>query len=200
MNERPRRTESRLVLTESQINTIAGAMSGVFVSVLVSPLDVVRTRIQVKRLPKGVPNTPLLVVMYRLSQREGFRAFYKGLGATMLVSNRKSTIRWVRLPCRVTCRIGQFTSLPINGRKHSLQSAFHTFATNMICWWIYLHRSRQVQPQILSSHRCGPFVRGWWLKRITTSTVIHSMRLRRSIEQKDFTLCTAVCCHRWSVW
>ena len=88
MNEEARRMKSRWVLSDSQINTIAGATSGVFVSVLVSPLDVVRTRIQVKRLPKGVPDTPLVVVMYRLSQREGFRAFYKGLGATMLVSDR----------------------------------------------------------------------------------------------------------------
>jgi len=77
--------KSHLILNESQINSIAGATSGVFVSVLVSPLDVVKTRIQVKRLPKGVPDTPLFVVMYRLGQREGFRAFYKGLGATMLV-------------------------------------------------------------------------------------------------------------------
>jgi hypothetical protein len=45
----------------------------------------VKTRIQVKRLPKGVPDTPLLVTMYRLAQQEGFAAFYKGLGTTMLV-------------------------------------------------------------------------------------------------------------------
>jgi len=76
---------SRVFLTDSQINTLAGAASGAFVSVLVSPLDVVKTRIQVKRLPKGVPDTPLLVTMYRLGQREGYRAFFKGLGTTMLV-------------------------------------------------------------------------------------------------------------------
>ena len=72
-------------LTDSAINSLAGATSGVFASILVSPLDVVKTRIQVERLSKGVPNTPLLVVIYRLGQREGFPAFYKGLGATMLV-------------------------------------------------------------------------------------------------------------------
>jgi hypothetical protein len=77
--------KSRVFLTDSQINTLAGAASGAFVSVLVSPLDVVKTRIQVKRLPKGVPDTPLLVTMYRLGQREGYRAFFKGLGTTMLV-------------------------------------------------------------------------------------------------------------------
>jgi len=66
------------------INTLAGAASGALVSVLVSPLDVVKTRIQVKRLPKGVPDTPLLLVMYRLGRQEGFQAFYKGLGTTML--------------------------------------------------------------------------------------------------------------------
>jgi len=75
----------RALLTESQINTLAGAVSGVFVSILVSPLDVVKTRIQVKRLPKGVPDTPLYATMYRLAQREGVRAFYKGLETTMLV-------------------------------------------------------------------------------------------------------------------
>jgi hypothetical protein len=77
--------EHHLILNESQINSLAGATSGLFVSVLVSPLDVVKTRIQVKRLPKGVPDTPLFVVMYRLGRREGIKAFYKGVGATMLV-------------------------------------------------------------------------------------------------------------------
>ena len=86
MNGQDEHTKSSLVLSGAQINAIAGAVSGVFVSVLVSPLDVVRTRIQVKRLPKGIPDTPLLTVMYRLRQREGFQAFYKGLGATILVS------------------------------------------------------------------------------------------------------------------
>lgn len=77
--------KSRPLLTEPQINSLAGAASGIFVSVMVSPLDVVKIRIQVKRLPKGVPDTPFLVTMYRLGQREGYRAFYKGLGTTMLV-------------------------------------------------------------------------------------------------------------------
>ena len=77
--------KSHLLLRDSQINTLAGAVSGVFVSILVSPLDVVKTRIQVKRLPKGVPDTPLLLTMYRLARQEGYRAFYKGLGTTMLV-------------------------------------------------------------------------------------------------------------------
>jgi hypothetical protein len=85
MTERHRQINSHLTLSDSQINSIAGAISGVFVSVLVSPLDVVKTRIQVKRLPKGVPDTPFVAVMYRLGQREGFGAFYKGLEATMLV-------------------------------------------------------------------------------------------------------------------
>ena len=84
MEQRP--TRSHYVLSDSQINSIAGATSGVFVSAVVSPLDVVRTRIQVKRLPKGVPDTPLFVTIYRLGQREGLRAFYKGLDATLLVS------------------------------------------------------------------------------------------------------------------
>ncbi|CAF0986821.1 unnamed protein product [Rotaria sp. Silwood1] len=73
-----------LLLTDSQVNSIAGATSGALASILVSPLDVVKTRIQVNRLPKGVRNTPLLVFVYRLGQQEGLRAFYKGLGATML--------------------------------------------------------------------------------------------------------------------
>jgi len=87
--------KSRVFLTDSQINTLAGAASGAFVSVLVSPLDVVKTRIQVKRLPKGVPDTPLLVTMYRLGQREGYRAFFKGLGTTMLVRKTFSFIQCI---------------------------------------------------------------------------------------------------------
>lgn len=74
-----------LLLTDSQINTFAGAASGVFVSILVSPLDVIKTRTQVKRLPRGTRSTSFLLAMYRLGQQEGFPAFYKGLGTTMLV-------------------------------------------------------------------------------------------------------------------
>ena len=86
MSKTSKKSNSRfLSLNESQINSIAGATSGLFVSVLVSPLDVVKTRIQVKRLPKGMPDTPLIKVMYRLARQEGLRAFYKGLGVTMLV-------------------------------------------------------------------------------------------------------------------
>jgi hypothetical protein len=77
--------KSHLLLTDSQINTLAGAASGAFVSVLVSPLDVIKTRIQVKRLPKGVQDTSLLITIMRLGQREGFKAYFKGLGTTMLV-------------------------------------------------------------------------------------------------------------------
>ena len=74
-----------LTLTDSQINILAGAASGVAVSILVSPFDVIKTRTQVQRSLKGVPDTPLLVTIYRWRQQEGFRAFYKGLGTTMLV-------------------------------------------------------------------------------------------------------------------
>ena len=90
MAEKPTAGPKRsFTLKDSQINTIAGAASGAIVSILVSPLDVVKTRIQVKRLPKGVPDKPLLLTIYHLGQREGPRAFYKGLGTTMLVSSRK---------------------------------------------------------------------------------------------------------------
>src|SRR5437763_12881875 len=87
----------RPLLNDSHINTIAGAVSGVFVSILVSPLDVVKTRIQVKRLPKGVPDQPLLLTMYRLARREGFLAFYKGLETTMLVRKLFSYIQLITL-------------------------------------------------------------------------------------------------------
>jgi len=76
---------TKQILTDSQINTLAGAASGAVVSVLVSPLDVLKTRIQVKRLPKGIADAPLWLTIYRLGKQEGFRAFFKGLGTTMLV-------------------------------------------------------------------------------------------------------------------
>lgn len=85
MVEQNQKLKPWILLTDSQINSIAGATSGLLVSVVVSPLDVIKTRIQVKRLPKGVPDTSLLSVMYGLGKQEGLRAFYKGLGATMLV-------------------------------------------------------------------------------------------------------------------
>ena len=126
---------SRHVLTESQINTLAGAASGAFVSVLVSPLDVVKTRIQVKRLPKGVPDTPLLTTMYRLAQQEGFRAFFKGLGTTMLVGHHGDRIHLVgSTSCsRVTYRTGRSTSVPINGRRNSTPLTCHSFTRSTIC-------------------------------------------------------------------
>ena len=118
-HQQPVTTKStRLHLSDSQINSIAGATSGLFVSVLVSPLDVVKTRIQVKRLPKGVPDTPMHVVMYRLAQREGIGAFYKGVGPTMLVEHIDlfSRIRSVRLSFRDMYLIGRCILPLINGR------------------------------------------------------------------------------------
>jgi hypothetical protein len=94
MNEQQQQQQQQITrtcqLSDAPINAIAGATSGLLVSILVSPLDVIRTRIQVERLPKGVPDMSLFTAMYRLNQREGLRAFYKGLGATMLVSHNRS--------------------------------------------------------------------------------------------------------------
>ena len=92
--DRHQQIRSGRVLTDFHVNVISGAISGVFVSILVSPLDVVRIRIQVKRLPKGVPDTSLYIVMYRLCKQEGIRAFYKGLGATMLVGKLDLSARF----------------------------------------------------------------------------------------------------------
>jgi hypothetical protein len=119
--------KSRPLLMDSQINTLAGAASGAFVSVLVSPLDVIKTRIQVKRLPKGVPDTPLLLTIYRLGQREGFQAFFKGLGTTMLVRNIVSFIfnLLFYLTSRVIYLIGQFISVHINGQKNNMLLVYH---------------------------------------------------------------------------
>jgi hypothetical protein len=130
------KVHSRLLLSDSQINSMAGAASGVFVSVLVSPLDVVRTRIQVKRLPKGMPDTPLLTVMYKLGRQEGFRAFYKGLGVTMLV-RRIQGFHQRRLSLvsnfRVTSLIGQYILVLTNGRKSNMPLICHRYSTTMIC-------------------------------------------------------------------
>ncbi|KAL0477659.1 nicotinamide adenine dinucleotide transporter [Acrasis kona] len=71
-------------LSDPTINTLSGASSGLIVSVVMSPLDVVKTRIQVHRLPKGVPGKPIYRTFYNLYQQEGIRAFYKGLTTTLL--------------------------------------------------------------------------------------------------------------------
>jgi hypothetical protein len=45
-------TKIIIKMNESVINAIAGATSGVVVSAVMSPLDVLKTRLQVARLPK----------------------------------------------------------------------------------------------------------------------------------------------------
>lgn len=69
------------------INALAGGLSGVSVSVVFAPLDVVRTRMMVQRKPINADASQFLGIfgmvrhMYRT---EGLRSLYKGLGTTMI--------------------------------------------------------------------------------------------------------------------
>jgi hypothetical protein len=86
----------------------------------------VKTRIQVKRLPKGVPDTPLLLTMYRLAQHEGMRAFYKGLGTTMLVRGLIRIDGFINLTSRVTFPTRRSTLVPTNGLDNNTPQHYHT--------------------------------------------------------------------------
>ena len=202
MAEKPTEKKASFSLTDSQINTIAGAASGALVSVLVSPLDVVKTRIQVKRLPKGVPDTPLLVTIYRLAQREGYRAFFKGLGTTMLVSDCSDPHHSMtpRTLFRVTYPIGLFILALTNGRKSSSLPIYLLFSTNTTCSWTYLPQSLPVPSRTPWQHLSGLFVLEWWHKQIMKTTETPSMLPGKSTKQRDFTHCIVVLYPPCGVW
>lgn len=70
-------------LNDTTINAGAGAFSGAIVSVVMSPLDVLKTRLQVERLPKNGKAHGLVTIAKNLYKEEGVASFYKGLSTTL---------------------------------------------------------------------------------------------------------------------
>ncbi len=71
-------------LSQTAIDALAGSTSGLVVSVVMSPLDVMKTRLQVSRQPKDRISRGVFMIMKELYLEDGIKSFYKGLGTTML--------------------------------------------------------------------------------------------------------------------
>jgi hypothetical protein len=66
---------------------LAGIGSGALASVFIAPLDLVRTRMQVwgQVLHQGKGSTKVLPsIVQGIMERDGFKGFFRGLGATLL--------------------------------------------------------------------------------------------------------------------
>lgn len=69
------------------VNLIAGAVSGLSVSIIFAPLDVVKTRMIVQRRPKHLDASHFKGVvgtMVEMYNKEGIKSLYRGLGTTMI--------------------------------------------------------------------------------------------------------------------
>jgi len=66
-------------------STIAGASAGFVSSVVTCPLDVIKTRLQAQKIPKGRPEYLGVSATTRaIVVKDGIRGLYRGLGPTML--------------------------------------------------------------------------------------------------------------------
>ncbi|GAB4830024.1 Nicotinamide adenine dinucleotide transporter 1, chloroplastic [Ancistrocladus abbreviatus] len=67
-------------------NAGAGAAAGVIAATFVSPLDVIKTRLQVHGLPKNENVRGSIVVssLQKIFHKEGLRGMYRGLSPTIL--------------------------------------------------------------------------------------------------------------------
>ncbi|KAG8983501.1 hypothetical protein FRB90_005944 [Tulasnella sp. 427] len=79
-------SSNRTTLVSSASNsTIAGASAGFVSSVVTCPLDVVKTKLQAQKAPKGSPGYLGVSATVRgILLRDGVKGLYRGLGPTML--------------------------------------------------------------------------------------------------------------------
>ncbi|KAG8909482.1 hypothetical protein FRC01_006906 [Tulasnella sp. 417] len=76
---------SPLVEAGNDPNTIAGASAGFVSSVVTCPLDVIKTKLQAQKAPKGSPGYLGVSATVRgILLRDGVKGLYRGLGPTML--------------------------------------------------------------------------------------------------------------------
>lgn len=62
----------------------AGVGSGALSSIVCAPLDVLRTRLQVQEGGKGSPLQRASFLLREMGRHEGYRGFFRGLGATLV--------------------------------------------------------------------------------------------------------------------
>ncbi|EFC49744.1 predicted protein [Naegleria gruberi] len=69
------------------VNALAGSMSGVISTIVLAPLDVVKTRLIIQRIPhipKYQKSKGILGTMKHMIKHEGITSLYKGLGTNLL--------------------------------------------------------------------------------------------------------------------
>lgn len=82
-----------LALTDPRVsNALAGAGAGAVAAVIVCPLDVLKTRLQVStlRAPGGDAYVSTVSSLRNIVKVEGFRGLYRGLTPTLV--DRKSVV------------------------------------------------------------------------------------------------------------
>ncbi|XP_054775779.1 nicotinamide adenine dinucleotide transporter 1, chloroplastic-like isoform X2 [Prosopis cineraria] len=65
-------------------NAGAGAAAGAIAATFVCPLDVIKTRLQVRGLPHGQKGSVIITSLRNIVNSEGFRGMYRGLSPTIL--------------------------------------------------------------------------------------------------------------------
>lgn len=73
------------------VNLVVGGVASCLVTCFANPLYVIRSRVQVMRVPAGVGSTTLWVAK-DLLHKEGFRGFFRGLGTNIVLSISEGSI------------------------------------------------------------------------------------------------------------
>ncbi|KIO20317.1 hypothetical protein M407DRAFT_245857 [Tulasnella calospora MUT 4182] len=81
----PSSSNRNTLLSSASNSTIAGASAGFVSSVVTCPLDVIKTKLQAQKAPKGSPGyLGVSATVREILVRDGLKGLYRGLGPTML--------------------------------------------------------------------------------------------------------------------